>query len=295
MQSTRGQVLPFMHASHEALVDVGGEIELYVRRLGPPTAPPLLVVHGGPSWDHSYLLPAVGTLSDVRHVILVDLRGCGRSSRDLPDSAYRHDLAAEDLSVLIANLAFGPVDVLGFSYGGALALRLLDRHPDQVRTLVLASASAYADMAFDPMVAAERRRRLGTGWTDFGDPRQDPLTRTREDAMRSAVLHVWDTGLVPAWRKVLAEVRFSGDWLAPFEAGMLGPARPDDPEQILQRNRTPTLILHGEMDMGFSVAAAKRLHDATAHSELAVVDGAAHMAHFERPQVWLGHLRQFLR
>lgn len=276
----------------EGLIDVG-DVALYVRCLGAPELPPLLVVHGGPSWDHSYLLPAVGLLADIRRVILLDLRGCGRSSRDLPIAAYGHELAAEDLSRLIDRLGYESVDILGFSYGGALALRLLDRHPRQVRRLVLASASGYGATDLDPVLDAERARRAGAG-PDFGDPRLDPLTRTREDALNSAALHVWDLGLVPAWRRVLANVRFSGDWLPPYEAGLLGPARPADSAAILRRDRKPTLILHGEKDLGFPLTAAERLHSAAPHTELAVIRNAAHMAHFERPEEWVGQLRRFL-
>ena len=64
-------------------MDLGG-VSLFVRRYGDPGAPVLLGIHGGPGWDHSYLLPAMGDLADIRQVVLFDLRGCGRSSRDLP-------------------------------------------------------------------------------------------------------------------------------------------------------------------------------------------------------------------
>ena len=43
-------------------------VDLYVRRFGDPALPMLVVVHGGPTWDHSYLLRAVGELADVAHV-----------------------------------------------------------------------------------------------------------------------------------------------------------------------------------------------------------------------------------
>jgi pimeloyl-ACP methyl ester carboxylesterase len=67
----------------ERIVDLGG-VSLFVRRYGDPGAPVLLGIHGGPGWDHSYLLPAMGDLAGIRQVVLFDLRGCGRSSRDLP-------------------------------------------------------------------------------------------------------------------------------------------------------------------------------------------------------------------
>lgn len=63
-----------------AVVRLNG-VDLFVRRLGDPVRPPLVVIHGGPTWDHSYLAPAVEQLTDVAHVVLFDLPGCGRSHR----------------------------------------------------------------------------------------------------------------------------------------------------------------------------------------------------------------------
>jgi pimeloyl-ACP methyl ester carboxylesterase len=82
-------------------VAVGG-VRLFVLRFGDPALPMLITVHGGPTWDHSYLLPAVAQLSDIAHVVIFDLRGCGRSSRtppvgDLPIGALQPDLVADDL------------------------------------------------------------------------------------------------------------------------------------------------------------------------------------------------------
>ena len=68
-----------------------------------------MVVHGGPTWDHSYLLPAVAELADVAHVVAFDLRGCGRSARTppigpLPAAALQPDLPADDVAALIEHL-----------------------------------------------------------------------------------------------------------------------------------------------------------------------------------------------
>jgi hypothetical protein len=49
------------HEGSTELVAVNG-VELFVRRFGDPALPMLIVVHGGPTWDHSYLLPAVAGL-----------------------------------------------------------------------------------------------------------------------------------------------------------------------------------------------------------------------------------------
>jgi pimeloyl-ACP methyl ester carboxylesterase len=75
-------------------------VSQFVRSHGDPDAPVLLVLHGGPGWDHSYLLPALDDLIDIRRVVLFDLRGCGRSSRDPPTDAYQPDLCVADAARL---------------------------------------------------------------------------------------------------------------------------------------------------------------------------------------------------
>jgi pimeloyl-ACP methyl ester carboxylesterase len=63
-------------------------VELVAREVPGPAERTLLVVHGGPDWDHSYLLEPLRRLAGQRRVLLPDLRGCGRSPRGLGDSAY---------------------------------------------------------------------------------------------------------------------------------------------------------------------------------------------------------------
>ncbi|WP_214404851.1 alpha/beta fold hydrolase [Pseudonocardia lacus] len=275
-----------------------GEVALFMRGNGALELPTLLVLHGGPGWDHSYLLPALDDLADVRRVVLLDLRGCGRSSRDLPGDAYQPDHCVADAAGVVAALGLSRVDVLGFSYGGQLAMLLAERHPDLVDRLVLASTTAYPDVEDDLGRIAEYRRRepaVSAGVAAaLADPALDDAGKTRAMAMAAAPMNVWDLGLLDDWRAVLGRVRFSGDWNAPWLAGRLRPPRPRDPERVLRELGRRVLVLHGEHDLGFPVAVARRLHAAVPGSRLVVVPGAGHAAHFERRAEWVGAVRGFL-
>src|SRR6478752_7014875 len=55
-----------------------GNAELYSREVGQGTE--IIVLHGGPDFDHSYLLPELDHLSDSYHLIYYDQRGRGRSA-----------------------------------------------------------------------------------------------------------------------------------------------------------------------------------------------------------------------
>lgn len=116
-----------------ALVD--GE-QIAWRRLGPGEGRPLVLLNRFRGtldhWDPD-LLDALATR---RPVILFDSLGVGRSTGTAPDDiAGMADFAA----AVIEQLAGQPVDVLGWSMGGAVAQRLALDHPGRVRRLVLAA------------------------------------------------------------------------------------------------------------------------------------------------------------
>jgi pimeloyl-ACP methyl ester carboxylesterase len=267
-------------------------IELYVRERPGPDKQTLLVVHGGPDWDASYLVEPLARLPDRHRVLWPDLRGCGRSTRGLAAEALTWDAAVGDLVALLDALGLGAVDVLGFSTGGLLAQRLALLVPDRVRRLIVASSSVepVPEHAFAGW--AERdRRRAGVFQVDAG---LDGPERTRAWALASADSDVWRADSMPDYLRRLDRVRFSGDWAEPWLAGRLGSARPGDGRRRLAATGIPILLLQGRQDMtfpaGLADVTAAELPAAQAH----VLDEAGHMAHVDQPERWLAAVEDFL-
>jgi pimeloyl-ACP methyl ester carboxylesterase len=107
---------------------------------------PLLLLHGGLGSTEMFG-PNLAALAEHRTVIGVDLYGHGRTA--LTDRPMSLVDMGDDMAVVIAALGHGPVDVLGYSLGGAVAFRLAVQHPEAVRRLVIASAG-YAQDGFYP-------------------------------------------------------------------------------------------------------------------------------------------------
>lgn len=105
------------------------------------TRPTLVLLHGGPGFDHSSFKPAHGTLADMAQIVYVDHRGNGRSGYSDP-SAWTLDQWADDLRALFDRLGIERPVVLGVSFGGFVAQSLALRHPDHVGRLVLSSTAA---------------------------------------------------------------------------------------------------------------------------------------------------------
>jgi pimeloyl-ACP methyl ester carboxylesterase len=103
--------------------------------------PTVVLLHGGPGFDHSYFKPAHDALTDVAQVLYVDHRGNGRS--DYSDPAHWNlSQWADDLRGLFDYLGIDRPVVLGLSFGGFVAQALALRHPRHVGRLVLSSTAA---------------------------------------------------------------------------------------------------------------------------------------------------------
>ena len=107
---------------------------------------PLLLLHGGLGQIEMFGAN-LKTLQESRQVIGVDLQGHGRT----PLGTRPIDIAAigADMAVLVEKLGYDKVDVLGYSFGGGVALHMAAGAPDKVRRLVIASAP-FARNGFFP-------------------------------------------------------------------------------------------------------------------------------------------------
>ena len=103
---------------------------------------PVLLLHGSgagvSAWANWRLLLPV--LAPTRRVIAPDLLGFGYTDRpaDPSDNAhYRMDTWVQQAVDLLDTLGIAQADLVGNSFGGALALALAIKHPQRVRRLVL--------------------------------------------------------------------------------------------------------------------------------------------------------------
>jgi pimeloyl-ACP methyl ester carboxylesterase len=122
-------------------VEVGGTPFAY-REVGPADGLPLLLLNHITAvlddWDPA----VVDGLAARRRVIMVDLRGVGRSGGTTPDSI---EAMADDSIAFLEALGLSTVDLLGFSLGGMVAQVIAQRRPDLVRRCVLAGTAPAGD------------------------------------------------------------------------------------------------------------------------------------------------------
>lgn len=108
--------------------------------------PALLVLHGGPGFDHIALKESFASLADVAQVVFYDHRGNGRSEGDDP-ATWTLAQWADDVKGLCDALGLVRPIVCGLSFGGFVAQAYATRHPDHPGRLILLSTAARIDFS----------------------------------------------------------------------------------------------------------------------------------------------------
>ena len=245
----------------------------HVRVDGPPSAPPLLMLHSlgtaGAVWDEQ-----AATLADSFRVIRPDFRGHGLTALT-PGPYTIEGLAADALAVLDA---FGVerAHVAGLSIGGLVAQSLAAQAPERVASLMLCDTALSIP---PPETWHERAATVRVHGTE---------------AVADAVLARWvtegfrDQPGAAGLRTMLLRTPAEG-YAACCEAIAVA-----DLTESTRRLRVPALVLVGDQDPSTPPDAARALHEAIAGSSLVVLPDAAHIPTIEHPRAVTAALRGFL-
>ena len=121
----------------------------------------MVFVHGA-NVDYRYWEPQRAAIAEKYHFIAYSLRYHEPNRWQDDGSNYSVQTHVADLTAFIQSLNSGPVHLVGLSYGGAIAANVAIDHPELVKTLTLADATAASLIADSPEakpVLAERQSR----------------------------------------------------------------------------------------------------------------------------------------
>jgi pimeloyl-ACP methyl ester carboxylesterase len=247
-------------------------VELYYEVTG--AGEPLLMV-AGLADDHLSWGPVTAPLAETHRVITFDNRGVGASST--PPGPYSIAQMAQDAYALIEQLGLAPLDVLGSSMGGAIALTLASHHPDSVRRLVLTNTwlarEPYLELLFDHWralaVEGNAQRLTETGALFAFSP---GFLLTNEERIEELV------GGAPPLEGYAASAHACGRFDGTGIAGSV---------------RQPSLVIGGKQDMLTRPRQSELLAEALPDSRLAWLD-AGHMTFWEQPDAFVAVVREFL-
>lgn len=236
---------------------------------------PIIVVHGGPGLDHSYLQPGLDALGTRHTLVYYDQRGTGRSSAELTPEAINFDAFVDDVDALRQALGFDRVSVLGHSFGAMIALRYALRYPDNLRALILMNPTEPGTRFQEQTAQRQATRRTEEVAEEMAELRETEAFQARDAATLSRFYRL-------AFRSVMrnpdqveqVDLDLSGTTARNGQdvASLLGQSTGAiDWWTELALVQAPTLVLHGRYDAP-PIDMARELAEAFPVGSLAVLD-----------------------
>lgn len=239
---------------------------------------PILFIHGIDSdsrmWEKQF-----DTLAKSYQTIRFDLRGFGHTP--MPAGEFH---IQDDINELMESLEIHSAHIVGYSFGGTVALPFAMKYPSRVKSLILAGAG---------MVGYNWSEQLSTYFQDFqvcwknGD--WDEMMRLlkwksiygpyREEKGLEEICSLLDEMFLHAMKNVLREGK-------PISAG--------DTRDKLHSVKAPTLILVGELDFKDYHKIAEIYHQELPNSMKRIVPNAGHFMNLENPSLFNDFISNFI-
>jgi len=279
-------------AEHGQTFDAPGG-KLYYEVIGGGVGKPILVVNGGPGFDHTYLhlSSAWDALSQNRRVVFYDQRGNGRSAPLKPGQSCTLADQIDDLEALRAHLGLEKFDLVGHSWGGFLSIAYAARHPEHIAHLALVDSAApkWSDtiFLFDQVFPETTERQAAVAFAnELGDKAASDVSIREYVTMLFYSPEKRDSFVAQLSANV-----YNKDVNAKVEADL---ARFDlHPE--LRKFRFPTLVVTGRHDMNVAPLVAYRIHRDISGSTFAVFERSGHLPFYEEPDLFVRVVHEFLQ
>jgi proline iminopeptidase len=270
---------------------------LYVEVLGAGQGVPLLVVNGGPGFDHTYehvtvpgTTSAWETLAKKRRVVFYDQRGNGRSGAVKPGQPCGLAEQIEDLEAVRSHLGADKIDLLGHSWGGFLVMAYAARHPEHIRHLVTVDSAApkWTDTVFLFKDIFPEGTERSDGFT-FADALGD---KAASDAgMREYLTWLFYS---PEKRDAFVAQVAPGVFTKATNEAVDHDLQRFDLNPELKKFKFPTLVVSGRYDINVAPSVAYKIHKAIAGSQLVVFEKSGHLPFYEEPEAFVHALEGFL-
>ncbi|MFI0790229.1 alpha/beta fold hydrolase [Streptomyces lydicus] len=235
---------------------------------------PLVCIPGGPT-DSAYL-GDLGGLSAYRRLIVLDLRGTGRSAIPEDTSSYRCDRLVDDVEALREHLGLSRMGLLGHSAGTNIATQYAARYPENVSKLALIGPSTRA---VGVAITAETRRELAQlrkdePWFPAAFAALQAITEGTGSDWDAVAPFFWGRWDAAAQRHHTAGQPSNQESVALFAAE--GAFDPESTRAALAACEAPVLLLTGEFDLNSPPVSAAEFAEVFPDATLVVQPGAGH-------------------
>jgi proline iminopeptidase len=266
---------------------------IYYEVFGTASGLPLIVVNGGPGFDHTYLhaSTAWNALQSHRQIVFYDQRGTGRSLGDHKGQTFTLKDQIADLEALRAHLGYEHIDLMGHSWGGFLVMAYAATHPDRIAHLTIVdsmSPKGFKDtiFLFDDVFPETTERQAAVAFSSTMGDHAAAATDLRE--------YVSMLFYSPEKRDA-----FMRDFSPSVYNKEVNRAVSADLEQFdltpeIRKFRFPVLVITGRFDMNVAPLVAYKIHQAIPNSLFMVFERSGHMPFYEEPEAFVATLDSFL-
>ena len=209
-------------------LDAGG-LRVHYLDEGPRAAPPLLLLHGEPSWSYLYRRMIPILVSAGHRVIAPDLVGFGRSDKPAARADYTYQRHVDWMRAVLTGLDLLGVTLVCQDWGGLIGLRLVAEHPERFARVVAANTFLPTGDR-DPGPAFLAWRKFSQEVPEF------PVGRI----VRGGCTSELPPEVVAAYDAPFPEERYKA---GARQFPLLVPASPDDP--AAEPNRAAWRVLEG--------------------------------------------------
>ncbi|HLJ52865.1 MAG TPA: alpha/beta hydrolase [Rhizomicrobium sp.] len=250
--------------------------------------PSLIVMHGGPGFDHSTMRPYFDRFADTHQVVYIDHRGNGRSSG--APGTWNLAQWGDDVRGFCDALGIERPVVFGNSFGGMVAMSYAARHPEHPAKLILSSTAARMHLDVSYRMMEER-----------GGARARQVAERFWTTADEAAMAEYMTVCMPLYNSTAGEDQAAARSRAIMRRETtrhfsLGEMRTMDARAGLNAVSCPTLVTVGDYDPITPVVCSEEIVASLPPGigELKVFKGAGHGVHRDNPGETETLLRRFL-
>lgn len=278
----------------EVISNINGT-QLFIKTIG--QGEPIVVVHGGPGLNHTYLDPHFDRLTKDFQVVFYDQRASGRSSIPSPDSISL-DLFAGDIDGIRNYLKRDKIYILAHSWGVIPAVHYASRYPDRVKGLIFCNAIPLNKQFDKEMRQAQLAKSIGLDSTDRSIIMGSPNFRAgKASAYRKLMLLSFRNSFHKESNFEKLDMTLRDDYTtasAALYTGLGKELAQYDYYENLKSFSFPILVLHADKDV-IPMEADQKVIDNSSNATLKVFKKSGHFIFIEENKKFTSVVKKFMK
>jgi proline iminopeptidase len=280
----------------DGLVEVEGNTSLYYRMIG--KGEPVIIIHGGPMLDQSYLFDHFKALAKDHTLIFYDQRVSGKSSATADSTSLTMTNMVNDIEIIREKLKLDQVHIIGHSWGGFLAARYAGEHPPKIKSLILCDAMPPTQRLWqqEEIEIAKRITHYDSAVRDTIMSLAGFKKKTDVTLVDSLMKVSFKTQFVDTMKLSKLKVKLPNDYFQRSKIfSYIGREfYAFDITEQLKRVIAPTLIIYGDQEPALKISAPVYKEN-IADSKITVIKQSGHFPFIEQPDDFVKAVEEFWR